>query len=114
VNIYHIYRTAGGGSQGLLASGTGPGFWVSDFGGATSGGTPPVSNTSNPAINVQGSGTPTITMGTVEILNGAGAPTGCGTTYGNGSIYSRTDGTHSGTSLLYVCDATTSTWIAFE
>ena len=83
-------------------------------GGAISGGTPPTSNASSPHISLQGSGNPTITMGTVEILNGAGVPTGCGTTYGNGSIYSRTDGTHSGKSLLYVCDAATSTWVAFE
>jgi hypothetical protein len=114
VNTYQIYRTAGGGSQGLLASGVGPGFWVSDFGGATSGGTPPASNASNPHISLQGSGNPTITMGTVEILNGAGVPTGCGTTYGNGSIYSNTTGAHSTNNLLYVCDATTSTWVDIE
>ena len=114
VNTYQIYRTAGGGSQGLLASGAGPGFWVSDFGGATSGGTPPGSNGSNPHISLQGSGNPTITMGTVEILNGSGVPTGCGTTYGNGSIYSNTAGAHSTNNLLYVCDATTSTWVNIE
>jgi hypothetical protein len=50
----------------------------------------------------------------VEILNGAGVPTGCGTTYGNGSIYSNTSGTHAGPTLLYVCDAATTTWIPFE
>ncbi len=114
VNTYQIYRTAGGGSQGLLASGAGPGFWVSDFGGATSGGTPPTSNASSPHISLQGSGNPTITMGTVEILNGAGVPTGCGTTYGNGSIYSNATGAHSTNNLLYVCDAATSTWVDIE
>jgi hypothetical protein len=114
VNTYQIYRTAGGGSQGLLASGVGPGFWVSDFGGVTSGGTPPGSNASSPHISLQGSGNPTITMGTVQILNGSGVPTGCGTTYGNGSLYSNVSGAHSTTNLLYVCDATTTTWVAIE
>jgi hypothetical protein len=114
VNTYKIYRTAGGSNQGLLASGTGPGFGVFDFYGAASGGTPPVSNASNPHISVQGSGNPTITMGTVQILNGAGTPTGCGTTYGNGSIYSNTTGAHSTTNLLYVCDSATSTWVDIE
>ncbi|HET6219820.1 MAG TPA: hypothetical protein VFE27_22530 [Acidobacteriaceae bacterium] len=114
VNTYQIYRTAGGPSQGLLTSGTGPGFGVFDFYGAASGGTPPASNGSNPHISVTGSGNPTVTMGTVEILNGAGAPTGCGTTYGNGSIYSNTSGAHGTTSLLYVCDAATTTWVAIE
>jgi hypothetical protein len=95
-------------------AGVGNGYWISDFGGATSGGTPPVSNTSNPAVNIHGSGTPTITMGTVEILNGAGVPSGCGTTYGNGSIYSNTSGAHSTNNLLYVCDAATSTWVDIE
>jgi hypothetical protein len=53
-------------------------------------------------------------MGTVKILNGAGVPTGCGTTYGNGSLYSNTSGSHGGNNLLYVCDATTSTWVDIE
>ena len=114
VNTYQIYRTAGGQNQGLIASGTGPGFGVPDFNGSASGGTPPVSNASNPHISVAGTGNPTVTMGTVEILNGAGVPTGCGTTYGNGSIYSNTSGTHGTTSLLYVCDAATTTWVAIE
>ena len=48
VNTYQIYRTAGGGSQGLIASGAGPLFSTSDFGGATSGGTPPVSQRFEP------------------------------------------------------------------
>jgi hypothetical protein len=116
VVTYSIWRTAGGGNQGLLGTGTGlgNGYWISDFGGATSGGTPPVSNTSNPTVNIHGSGNPTITMGTVKILNGAGAPTGCGSTYGNGSLYSNTTGAHSTNNLLYVCDAATSTWIDIE
>ena len=114
VNTYQIYRTAGGGSQGLIASGAGPDFSTSDFGGATSGGTPPASNASNPHISITGSGNPTITMGTVKILNGAGVPTGCGTTYGNGSIYSNTSGSHSSNNLLFVCDAATNTWVDIE
>ena len=114
VNTYQIYRTAGGPNQGLLASGSGPGFSVFDFYGSAGGGTPPVSNGSNPTISVTGSGNPMITMGTVEILNGVGAPTGCGTTYGNGSIYSNTTGAHSTTNLLYVCDAATTTWVDIE
>jgi hypothetical protein len=114
VNTYQLYRTAGGGSQGLLGSGTGPGFAFNDFGGAATAGSPPASNSSNPHISVAGSGNPTVTMGTVKILNGAGVPTGCGTTYGNGSLYSNTSGSHGGNNLLYVCDATTSTWVDIE
>jgi hypothetical protein len=114
VDTYQVYRTAGGGSQGLLGSGTGPGFAFNDFGGAATAGSPPVSNASNPHISVAGTGNPMVTMGTVEILNGAGVPTGCGTTYGNGSIYSNTSGAHGTTSLLYVCDAATTTWMAIE
>jgi hypothetical protein len=116
VVTFNIWRTAGSGSQGLIGTGTntGNGYWVSDFGGATSGGTPPVSNTSNPTISVQGSGNPTITMGTVQILNGAGVPTGCGTTYGNGSLYMNNSGGHSTSNLIYVCDAATTTWVDIE
>ena len=114
VNTYQIYRTVGGQNQGLIASGVGPGFLIADFNGSASGGTPPVSNASNPHISVAGSGNPTITMGTVEMLNGAGVPTGCGTTYGNGSIYSNTSGAHSTNNLLYVCDAATTTWVDIE
>jgi hypothetical protein len=73
-----------------------------------------VSNTSNPTISVQGSGNPTITMGTVQILNGAGVPTGCGTTYGNGSLYMNNSGGHSTSNLIYVCDAATTTWVDIE
>ncbi len=114
VNTYQIYRTAGGPDQGLLASGTGPGFGVFDFYGHSSAGSPPASNASNPTISVMGSGNPAITMGTVEILNGSGVPAGCGTTYGNGSIYSNTSGAHSTNNLLYVCDGATSTWVDIE
>jgi hypothetical protein len=110
VNTYQIYRTAGGGSQGLLASGVGPGFSVSDFGGATSGGTPPVSNASNPHISVQGTGNATITMGAITISTGTGAPTStCGTApNGSGSLWLRTDGSTS--TSLYSCAGTT--WTA--
>ena len=114
VNTYQIYRTVGGVDQGLLVSGVGPGLNLFDYDGASSGGTPPGSNASNPHISVTGTGNPTITMGTVEILNGVGAPTGCGTTYGNGSIYSNTTGAHSTNNLLYVCDAATTTWVDIE
>ena len=110
VNTYQIYRTAGGGSQGLIASGAGPEFWTSDFGGATSGGTPPASNSSNPHISVAGTGTPSMQMGTVNISVGSGAPTSsCGTTpIGSGSLWLRTDGGAS--TSLYSCAGTT--WTA--
>ena len=74
VNTYQIYRTAGGPSQGLLGSGTGPGFGFSDYGGATSGGTPPSSNNSNPSISVAGTGTPSMQLGPTNISTGTGAP----------------------------------------
>jgi hypothetical protein len=116
VVTYSIWRTAGGGSQGLLGTGTGVGngYALSDFGGATSGGTPPVSNTSNPHISVAGTGTPCMAMGapgaTVQICSGAGAPTStCGTQpVGSGSLWLRTDGAAS--TSLYSCAATT--WTA--
>jgi hypothetical protein len=110
VNTYQIYRTAGGGSQGLIASGAGPEFSTSDFGGATSGGTPPVSNGSNPHISVAGTGTPSMQMGTVNISVGGGAPTStCGTApIGSGSLWLRTDGGAS--TSLYSCAGTT--WTA--
>jgi hypothetical protein len=114
VNTYKIYRTAGGSNQGLLASGTGPGFGVFDFYGTASGGTPPVSNASNPTISVQGSGTPCITLGasgaTTQVCSGSGAPTSsCGTQpAGSGSLWMRTDGGAS--TSLYSCAGTT--WTA--
>jgi hypothetical protein len=110
VNTYQVYRTAGGGSQGLLASGVGPGFAFADFGGATSGGTPPSSNASNPHISVAGTGTPTITMGTITISSGTGAPAStCGTApNGSGSLWLRTDGSTS--TSVYSCAGTT--WTA--
>ena len=110
VNTYQIYRTAGGSSQGLLASGTGPGFAVSDYGGATSGGTPPVVNGSNPHISVAGSGVPAIQLGPTNISTGAGAPTSaCGTApIGSGSLWLRTDGGAS--SSVYSCSGTS--WTA--
>jgi hypothetical protein len=110
VNTFQIYRTAGGGSQGLIASGAGPEFWTSDFGGATSGGTPPASNGSNPHISVAGSGTPSIQLGPTNISTGTGAPTStCGTApIGSGSLWLRTDGSTS--TSVYSCAGTT--WTA--
>jgi hypothetical protein len=110
VNTFQIYRTAGGGSQGLIASGAGPEFWTSDFGGATSGGTPPASNGSNPHISVAGAGTPSIQLGPTNISTGTGAPTStCGTApIGSGSLWLRTDG--SASTSVYSCAGTT--WTA--
>jgi hypothetical protein len=110
VNTYQIYRTAGGPNQGLMGSGTGPGFTFSDFGGSASGGTPPASNSSNPHISVAGMGTPTIQLGPTNIGSGAGAPTStCGTApVGSGSLWLRTDGGVS--TSVYSCAGTT--WTA--
>jgi hypothetical protein len=110
VNTYQIYRTVGGSSQGLLASGIGPGFSVSDFGGATLGGTPPAANGSSPHISVAGTGTPSIQLGPTNVSTGAGAPTStCGTApIGSGSLWLRTDGDAS--TSLYSCGGTT--WTA--
>ena len=106
VNTYQIYRTAGGPNQGLMGSGTGPGFTFSDFGGSASGGTPPASNSSNPHISVAGTGTPTIQLGPTNIGSGAGAPTStCGTApVGSGSLWLRTDGGVS--TSVYSCAGT--------
>ncbi len=110
VNTYQIYRTAGGQSQGLLGSGPGPGFGIPDFNGATTAGTPPTTNSSNPHVSVAGTGTPTIALGTVTISSGTGAPTGaCGTApNGSGSLWLRTDGGAS--TSVYSCAGTT--WTA--
>jgi hypothetical protein len=111
VNTFQIYRTAGGGSQGLIASGAGPEFWTSDFGGPAGGGTPPVANGSNPHISVAGTGTPSIQLGPTNISTGAGAPTStCGTTpIGSGSLWLRTDGGAS--TSVYSCAGTTWTGV---
>jgi hypothetical protein len=110
VNTYQIYRTAGGSSQGLLASGAGPGFSFSDYGGATSGGTPPSASASNPHISVVGTGTPSIQLGSTNISSGSGSPTStCGTApIGSGSLWLRTDGDAS--TSVYSCAGTT--WTA--
>ena len=110
VNTYQIYRTAGGGSQGLIASGAGPEFWTSDYGGATSGGGPPTTNGSNPHISVAGTGTPMIQLGPTNISTGTGAPTStCGSAgIGSGSLWLRTDGGAS--TSVYSCAGTT--WTA--
>jgi hypothetical protein len=110
VNTYQIYRTAGGPSQGLMSSGIGPAFYLNDYGGAASGGTPPVSNASNPHISIAGTGNAVITMGSTTITSAAGAPsTTCGTApNGSGSLWMRTDGSTS--TSLYSCAGTT--WTA--
>ena len=112
VNTFQIYRTVGGSSQGLIASGPGPEFFTSDFGGATSGGTPPSSNGSSPHISVAGTGTPSIQMGPTNISSGTGAPTStCGTApIGSGSLWLRTDGSTS--TSVYSCAGTTWTAVA--
>lgn len=111
VSQFQIWRTVGGPSQGLLSttsSTQSAGF--QDFNGAASGGTPPVSNTSNPHLSVTGSGNACIQMGTAQLCSGTGAPTSaCGTTpVGSGSLWMRTDGSTS--TSLYSCAA--STWTA--
>lgn len=110
INTYQIWRTAGGGSQGLIATVSGPNAAVSDFGGATSGGTPPVTNSSNPHISVAGTGNPIITLGSITITSTTGAPTTtCGTApNGSGSLWLRTDGSTS--TSVYSCAGTT--WTA--
>lgn len=108
VNTFKIWRTAGGGSTGLLGTGSGPAFSFNDYGAAAGGGTPPATNNSNPHISVAGAGNPTITMGTGSAPTwsvGTGAPSGACIT---GSLYTRTDGGTSTT--LYVCETTA--WVA--
>jgi hypothetical protein len=103
VNTYQIYRTAGAGATGLLASGSGPGFAVSDFGGGTSGGTPPGTNTSNPHISVAGTGNPSISMGAASITFAATAPSGSCV---SGSLWTNSGGSPN---TLYVCQS--SAWV---
>jgi hypothetical protein len=105
VYSFQVYRTAGGPNQGLMNSTVGNPGGFTDFNGNSSGGSPPGANGSNPKITVQGTGVPTIQLGTTNIGTGTGAPgTTCGTTpIGNGSLWLRTDGTAS--TSLYVCAA---------
>ena len=103
VNTYQIYRTAGGSNQGLLGSGTGPGFSLFDFYGSASGGTPPGSNASSPHISVVGSGNPTITMGTASITFASSAPSGSCV---SGSLWTNSGGSPN---TLYVCQS--SAWV---
>ena len=47
-----------------------------------------------------------------QILAAAGVPPGgCGSTYANGSLFVRTDGSVAGANLLFVCDAGTGSWV---
>lgn len=103
VNTYQIYRTVGGVDQGLIASGTGPGFATYDFDGSSSGGTPPTTNSSNPHISVAGTGNPTITMGTASITFSTAAPSGSCV---SGSLWSNSSGSPN---TLYVCQS--SAWV---
>jgi hypothetical protein len=99
---FQIWRTAGGSSQGLLGTRTaqGNGYWISDYGGATTAGTPSTVNTTNPHISVAGTGTPIITLGTESITFAATAPSG---SCAAGSLWTNSGG--STTTTLYVCVA---------
>ena len=112
---YQIWRTVGGPSQGLLATVGGvQGTGVQDFNGAASGGVPPASNTSSPHISLAGTGNPTITLGTAgpQVIAASGVPpSGCGSTYPNGSLYINTAGSTAAADLLYLCNAQTSAWV---
>ncbi len=103
VNTYQIYRTVGGVNQGLIASGSGPGFATYDFDGSSSGGTPPTTNGSNPHISIAGTGNPTIIMGTASITFSTAAPSGSCV---SGSLWSNSSGSPN---TLYVCQS--SAWV---
>ena len=107
INTYSLWRTVGGGSTGLIASGSGAGFTFNDTNVAATAGTPPMTNNSNPSLSIAGTGTPGMQLGTVNIGTGTGAPTStCGTTpIGSGSLWLRTDGGAS--TSLYSCAGTT-------
>jgi hypothetical protein len=104
VNTYQIYRTVGGQNQGLIGSGTGPGFGVADFNGSATAGSPPVLNGSNPHISVEGSGNPTIGMGTASITFSSTPPSGSCV---SGSLW--TDSAGGASYTLYVCQS--SAWV---
>jgi hypothetical protein len=110
VDTYQIYRTVGGQNQGLIGSGTGPGFGIYDFDGSASAGAPPSSNGSNPHLSIAGTGNPCIGLGATQICSGTGAPTStCGTApVGSGSLWLRQDGGAS--TSVYSCAGTT--WTA--
>jgi hypothetical protein len=103
VNTYQIYRTVGGQSQGLIASGIGPGFGAYDYDGPATAGTPPGTNGSNPHISVAGTGNPTINMGSASITFAASAPSGSCV---SGSLWTNSSGSPN---TLYVCQS--SAWV---
>lgn len=76
--------------------------------------TPTLGDASANSFTITGSGNATINMNTAVITAATGVPTGCGTTYGNGSLYINLTGSHAATDLLYVCDAATTTWIDIQ
>jgi hypothetical protein len=66
-------------------------------------------------VTIQGTGVPTVVYGTngTETWQPA-APSGvngCGSTYPNGSIWHNLAGTHGSTTLTYVCNGGSTTWV---
>lgn len=102
---FQVYRTVGGPSQGLLSSQSGiNGLQVFDFDTATTGGSPPSTNMSNPKLTVVGNihnFCDTTTSPNTCMVLAAGVPTGCGTTYGLGSTYNNETGSLG--TLFFVC-----------
>lgn len=103
VSSYTVWRTAGGPSQGYLATNVAMGANVYDYDGAATAGTPPSSNGSNPHLTVNGTGTPSISLNGVSWSTGSSAPSG---SCASGSLYSNTSGSPN---TLYVCQA--SAWV---
>jgi hypothetical protein len=66
------------------------------------------------AISIEGTGAPTINLGSsgYETWQTIAPTTGCGTTYPNGTIWHNSTGTAAGVNRYYICDSATTTWNA--
>lgn len=64
-------------------------------------------------LTIQGSGNPTYTNGSngTEVWANAAPSTGCGSTYPNASIWHNSAGSHGASTLTYVCNAATTSWV---
>lgn len=75
--------------------------------------TPIPANFQAQQLSLNGTGQPTIQLGSNggETWQTAAPTTGCGSTYTNGFIWHNTAGNHGATSLTYVCNAASTSWI---
>lgn len=101
-----IYRTAGGSTQGLIASG-GNALQINDNTITGNSVAAPSVNGSNPSVQVQGTSASGIGFGTISgVFTFTSTPVACGSTYPNSSIGINVNGTTS-SNTIYQCNGTT-------